>query len=1126
MSRRGAITRPPKGGAISKDESKYKVGSDPLEIETTLKEMEPTALEEHKEMLKIVDLLIEKSDGEEKRALTVWKANLEASTIGAHVKKAFVKDFWAWLCGRGRPEDVVKTPWGRQPLTDDPEVEAYVSLFPTKMQAFRVKLFLLASRRPLGINECYLFYKYIVRGDVNATDRDEAFNSEFLKDWQQFGKDFDEARQDGQQYRRPRGSAHEMAPYDNYPNNALPDKGAEKAALRRVKANRFPPGSGKGDGKGPGDEDDDDAGFLPDADGNVDDSDAKSQQQKNDDKGKEEADAPPRSDDQRTKNARVRDAEVTALRSDINDLIRTLAVQKTTPATAVASGERLQAETSEKIAAFQAQLVQLREEQEFRKSTKTGTEGESAAKIAETEEKVRKLEGELQEAKELTRVALEEGEKNRQEWARQNTELVAAIKDIKVNMPAPVVNVSGAPAGQSVQIDVGALTQSIGQATASFNQVNGKLSEFVSTIDSRVKELAKDTAMGVGDSQAQWKEIQTIRQQVADMKAQIAVPAAVSNHPGAVEALVRAEDVDRFAKIVEAGFGKQHEELVKSWKTLIQTNDEAWSKRLAALQTPVINVDTSSVASTIDGVLKQQVAEITALQGTNRKIIDDVSNFHSRTLSSFTELGRSIETLNRKVDSISAMPPAVVENVAPALVDQAANAKAAAQLAQMQVTMEQERSRVAIAQAAMKDQMDKMAGQLEEATRDRQLSANEIRNLRGQLEMQQQKYHVQIKDLNSKLAGSAKAIEALKNAAGRDSEEMAATLHRHMMENQKHIATMEKTEESLREEIERLRGMLTAQPAPQAPPSAPPKEKEEMSAERPLTMEELRAGEAAMEEDEPEEMRATAEEEARYAQEAEGDIPTEQIFHPSALEEGELMRAAEQAGISSFSVEEATAPPGEPEAAAVDEAAMAAVDAKDTIERSRIVDSLPALQRVEEKGKPYFSEEELQKIRSSIRLVRAAQNANSQAKWTPQQTAELMPLISKAYTEYAQEIANRKEFEAKAAEAEVGSKRRAPTEQETKERPRKGRVTKSITKRGKGSHAVAVQETKVPAEAAKMLGRNWAAAQIRASRQKVKLGAGLLESAGAKVQAYMLQTKSVPSTDKILEILRHEAVAI
>lgn len=185
-------------------------------------------------MLDVANALLESSQlsTEEAKGLQIWKANLLASTIGPHVKKQFVKDFWAWLLGRGTEEDVKKTPWGRQSLADDPEVEQYVSMFPTKMQEYRVKLFLLASRRPLGINECYLYYKYIVRGEL---PRDASgyvvFTPEFLKDWDAFGRDFDTARKQGQEYRRPKGSAHEMAPYGDV---------QEQVAKTRESSNQTP----------------------------------------------------------------------------------------------------------------------------------------------------------------------------------------------------------------------------------------------------------------------------------------------------------------------------------------------------------------------------------------------------------------------------------------------------------------------------------------------------------------------------------------------------------------------------------------------------------------------------------------------------------------------------------------------------------------------------------------------------------------------------------------------------------------------------------------------------------------------------------------------------------------------
>lgn len=254
--RRRAINAGPAGGRPVGETTKYKAPSDPLQVETTLKDMEPTQSQEHGAMMEVVDLLIKDPNitGEEKKTLRVWKANLLASTIGSHVKKAFVRDFWAWLVGQGSEADVKRTFWGRRPLTDDPEVEKYIALFPTKMQEFRVKLYLLGNRRPIGINECFLFYKYIVRGDTDLVN----LNPEFLKDWETFGRAHDDGRKVGNLMKRPEGGPHEMAPYD---------KPAKDAADSRKKQNEKPSLTGFTDHGGVApDEDSSEDEAIPSAD--------------------------------------------------------------------------------------------------------------------------------------------------------------------------------------------------------------------------------------------------------------------------------------------------------------------------------------------------------------------------------------------------------------------------------------------------------------------------------------------------------------------------------------------------------------------------------------------------------------------------------------------------------------------------------------------------------------------------------------------------------------------------------------------------------------------------------------------------------------------------------------------
>lgn len=258
--RRRVINAGPLRGKASSDEQKYKVGDDPLQSETLLREMVPTSSQQHNKMMDVVNKLLEDTrlTKHERNALVIWKTNLVASTVEPHVKKMFIRDFWAWLVGQGTPEDVRKTFWGPRSLADDEEVEAYVSMFPAKMQEYRMKLYLLANRRPIGINECYLYFKYIVRGEENLQN---GFSGDFLSDWKTLIDNYDIARSDRQAMKDPEGGPHEMAPYGQ--------KRAE-AGARRHQGNQTPSlhgfpktGGGGGDIGADSDGDDSDSSDQP-----------------------------------------------------------------------------------------------------------------------------------------------------------------------------------------------------------------------------------------------------------------------------------------------------------------------------------------------------------------------------------------------------------------------------------------------------------------------------------------------------------------------------------------------------------------------------------------------------------------------------------------------------------------------------------------------------------------------------------------------------------------------------------------------------------------------------------------------------------------------------------------------
>lgn len=218
-------------------DGKYGPGRDPLEVEETKNKIVPNGSAEYGRQLTIVDAIL-KEPGlkeEERKALLVWKTNLRAAQIKPTIHEEWLTDFWKWLLGRGKESDHKMTWWYRQSLADDPEVCAYIEAFAVKMTEFRIKLEVLRRRRPTGINESYLYFKYIVRGAPTT-------KTNFLEDWQHFIDEFDSARDQGQLAFWPHaaadannrpdnlpGNAHETAPYDDLRGGKLtyhddPDK--------------------------------------------------------------------------------------------------------------------------------------------------------------------------------------------------------------------------------------------------------------------------------------------------------------------------------------------------------------------------------------------------------------------------------------------------------------------------------------------------------------------------------------------------------------------------------------------------------------------------------------------------------------------------------------------------------------------------------------------------------------------------------------------------------------------------------------------------------------------------------------------------------------------------------------
>ncbi len=199
MSRR--VARRDLSSASAPSGGKFGVPKDPFELEQAASELVPDSDEEYKRMMQICDHLVGNPGltASERNAVEIYKTQLMTERIPGLVKTEFLRNFWAWLLGRGPAalHEPDRTPWGRASLADDPEVAAYIDMFVVKMDEFKMKLTLLKMRRPIGIKQAWLFYKYVA-------NKQQGSRANFLADWELFNQDFDLARGQPQDEERNR----------------------------------------------------------------------------------------------------------------------------------------------------------------------------------------------------------------------------------------------------------------------------------------------------------------------------------------------------------------------------------------------------------------------------------------------------------------------------------------------------------------------------------------------------------------------------------------------------------------------------------------------------------------------------------------------------------------------------------------------------------------------------------------------------------------------------------------------------------------------------------------------------------------------------------------------------------
>lgn len=192
----------------------------PLEAEKALSIITPLPEKQRSAAEKRIDDLIKEAkrlgNAAAVQALEMHKYQLLATGTDESVKMSFLKDFWAWLVGQGKDEDVKKTWWGRTNMAKyDPTIREYIEGFMKKRQEYAMALWKLETRAPENLNEAYLYFKYIVRGGVKQNE-DGSFDfrdNSFLDDWELLLKVFNK---DPQVHDTPLEHNEQAAPTDEY----------------------------------------------------------------------------------------------------------------------------------------------------------------------------------------------------------------------------------------------------------------------------------------------------------------------------------------------------------------------------------------------------------------------------------------------------------------------------------------------------------------------------------------------------------------------------------------------------------------------------------------------------------------------------------------------------------------------------------------------------------------------------------------------------------------------------------------------------------------------------------------------------------------------------------------------
>lgn len=171
---------------------KFKKPQSEFDTEKMLKAIKPRDVVKRNEIKKYLQRNIDEYNNAGKKALaaayTKWIAQFDMESVETQIDAEFTVDFQKWLLGVGKHEDHQRTPWGKQRVADK-ECNAYLSVFLDARFEFTNKLQeMLYKAKGLGglegIEEYYMFFKYIVRGGWE----NPALFADWLSEWRSWSK--------------------------------------------------------------------------------------------------------------------------------------------------------------------------------------------------------------------------------------------------------------------------------------------------------------------------------------------------------------------------------------------------------------------------------------------------------------------------------------------------------------------------------------------------------------------------------------------------------------------------------------------------------------------------------------------------------------------------------------------------------------------------------------------------------------------------------------------------------------------------------------------------------------------------------------------------------------------------